>query len=107
MFCTLYGVWGDDFIKKKVSSFRIFFFQFVLLQLIFLCYNCSIKLKRRSEHSGLRPDTSSLVKFSYGIFFDFIKELTTMSNAKDTKLKAVLLGEMSGRLLDSFISISN
>ena len=30
-----------------------------------------------------------------------------MSNAKDTKLKAVLLGEMRGRLLDFFISIRN
>ena len=32
-----------------------------LLNLFFLCYYCSIKLKRQLEHSGLRPNTSSLV----------------------------------------------
>ena len=36
-------------------------FIFFILYLIFLCYYCSIKFKRQSEHSGLRPDTSSLV----------------------------------------------
>ena len=50
---------GDDFIKKN-SNFRIFFsFHFVLLT--FSCYYYSINLKRQSEHSGLRPDMSSLV----------------------------------------------
>ena len=38
--------------KKKIL--------FVVTHLIF-CYYCSINIKRRSEHSGLRPDTSSLV----------------------------------------------
>ena len=39
-------------------------FHFILFRLIFLCYYCcSINLKRQSEHSGFRPDTSSLVKF--------------------------------------------
>ena len=32
----------------------------------FLCYYCcSINLKRQSEHSGFRPDTSSLVRFCH------------------------------------------
>ena len=34
---------------------------FILLQIVFLGYYCSINLKRQPEHSGLRPDTSSLV----------------------------------------------
>ena len=42
--------------SQKNSNFRKNF------HLIFLCfYCCSINLKRQSEHSGLRPDTSSLV----------------------------------------------
>ena len=36
-------------------------FIFYLLHLIFSCYYCSIDLKRQSEHSGTRPDTSSFV----------------------------------------------
>ena len=36
---------------------------FILFHLIFSCYYCSINLKRQSEHSGLRPDTSSFVCF--------------------------------------------
>ena len=35
----------------------------ILLRLNFSFYYCSIDLKRQSEHSGLRPDTSSLVLF--------------------------------------------
>ena len=59
MFCTLYGVWGDDFLRK-------FFFLFILFLFIFiccLCFYCSINVKRQSELSGLRPDTSSSVYF--------------------------------------------
>ena len=42
------------FWKKKISFYFISF--------NFLCYYCcSINLKRQSEHSGLRPDSSSLV----------------------------------------------
>ena len=41
--------------RKKIN--------FTLLQLNFPCFYCSIDLKRQSEHSGLRPDTSSLVQF--------------------------------------------
>ena len=44
-----------NFQKKK--------FHFNSLHLIFPCYYCSINLKRQSQHSGLRPDTSSLVDF--------------------------------------------
>ena len=36
---------------------------FIVLHLIVSCYYCFIDLKRQSEHSGLRPDTSSLVQF--------------------------------------------
>ena len=38
-----------------------FFFHFIFFIFIFTCYYCSINLKRQSEHSGLRPDTSNLV----------------------------------------------
>ena len=48
------------FIKK----FQIKKIHFILFQLIFLSYYCSINLKRQSEHSGLRPDPSSVV-FSF------------------------------------------
>ena len=61
-FCTLYG---DDFIKK--IQILEFFFHLVLFHLIFRCYYCSTNLKRQSEHSGLRPDTSSPVKYNDGI----------------------------------------
>ena len=43
--------------RKKNFSFHFF------IHLIFKCYYCSINLKRQSEHSGLHPDTSSLVVF--------------------------------------------
>ena len=60
---------GMIFIKNfenfKIKNFRKKSFHFILFQLIFLCYYCcSINLKRQSEHSGLRPDTSSLVLFA-------------------------------------------
>ena len=50
-------MWGDDFhkkfqiLEKKISFFFTFNFSMLLL----------LHLKRQSEHSGLRPDTSSLV----------------------------------------------
>ena len=41
-------------------------FQFIFISFNFLCYYCcSINLKRQSEHSGLRPDTSSLVVLTF------------------------------------------
>ena len=45
-------------IKKKIGIFFTFNF--------FLCYYCSIDLKRQSEHSRLRPDTSNFVLFEIG-----------------------------------------
>ena len=58
-FCTLYGVWGDDFHKNfQILEKKI---DFVLFHWFFKCFYCSINLKRQSEHSGLRFDTSSLV----------------------------------------------
>ena len=62
IFCTLYGVWGNDFPNKfQILEKK---FTFILFHLIFLCYYCCSKnLKRQSELSGLRPDTSSLVFF--------------------------------------------
>ena len=53
---------GMIFIKKfqileKKKSFYFISFNF------FMYYCCSINLKKHSEHSGLRPDTSSLVLF--------------------------------------------
>ena len=48
---------------EKISNFRKKKFHFILFHLIFLFYYCSINFKRQSEHSGLRPDTSSLVTF--------------------------------------------
>ena len=45
-------MWGDDFHKKfQVLEKKIHFFS--------VYYCCSKNLKRQSEHSGLRPDTSS------------------------------------------------
>ena len=42
--------------SQKISKFNL-----ILLHLNFSCFYCSIDLKRQSEHSALRPDTSSLV----------------------------------------------
>ena len=55
---------GDDFHKKfqfleEKKLFILFFLTFYFLMLLF--YYCSINFKRQSEHSGLHPDTSSLV----------------------------------------------
>ena len=46
-------------ISEKKSNFS-FFFSF-LLRFIFIGYYRSLNIKRQSEHSGLRRDTSSLV----------------------------------------------
>ena len=63
------GVWEDDFLKngvwgliftKKISNFRKHF-SIYFVSFSFLCYYCSINLKRQSEHSRLCSDTSSLV----------------------------------------------
>ena len=47
-----------NFWKKKISFYFILFYF-----LCCLCYYCSINVKKQSEFSGLRPDTSSLVLF--------------------------------------------
>ena len=48
-------------IFKKNSNFGKKNFHFILLHFIFIGYYCSLNIKKQSEHSGLRPDTSSLV----------------------------------------------
>ena len=53
----------------KLSGKKINFF---LLNLNFPCYSYSIDLKRQSEHSGLRPDTSSLVFYKVKRKFVFL-----------------------------------
>ena len=58
--CTLLGVWGDHF-HKKISKFSSKIFILFILQIIFSRDYCSKDIKRQSEHSKLRPDTSSLV----------------------------------------------
>ena len=60
-FCTLYGVQGDDFYLKFSNLKKKFVFSFCFVTFNFLMLYCSINLKRQSEHSGLRPDTSDLV----------------------------------------------
>ena len=50
-----YGGW----LSKTISIFRKKKFHFISIN-FFVCYNCSINLKRQSEHSGLCLDTSSL-----------------------------------------------
>ena len=45
------------------------------------CGYCSINLKRQSEHSGLRPDTSSLVLFFFLFNFDQIKPIGKQNKA--------------------------
>ena len=52
---------GGGIFSQKISQFLEFFLNFTSLYLNFPCYYCSIYLKRQLEHSGLRPDTSSLV----------------------------------------------
>ena len=52
------------FIEKFFFGKKFFIlFDFISSFLCCLCYYCSIYVKRQSELSGLRPDTSSLVTF--------------------------------------------
>ena len=60
-------------LKLKKNSFYFSYIQF-----FFSYYCCSIDLKRQSEHSGLRPDTSSLVSFvwkKFALFVQFTADL--------------------------------
>ena len=45
-------------------------------------YCCSINPKRQSEHSGLRPDTSSLVFISYPNQLDLTEKQQMTNNKK-------------------------
>ena len=67
---------GGMFYKKSQLKIQFYFF----LNLSFSCYYCSIELKRRSEHSGFRPDTSSLVRNCFKMvqesLYDIIDLLT-------------------------------
>ena len=56
-------MWGIIFTKVSFIFILLILFLFISLNLIFLCYYCSIDLKRQSEHSGLHLKTSSLVRF--------------------------------------------
>ena len=68
-FSSLYGVWGDDF-NKKISNFRRKKIPFYFITFNFLGYYSSLNLKSQSEHSGLGPDTSSLVGvFKLSVYF--------------------------------------
>ena len=66
----------------KISKLKKIYF--ILFTLNFLCYYCSIDLKRQSELSGPRPDTSSPVFFQlFVIYLNCSNELnkcTTLRN---------------------------
>ena len=53
---------GDEFYKKSQIWKKIVLF---FLQLFFHVITPPIELKRQSEHSGLRPDSSSLISNSF------------------------------------------
>ena len=38
LFCTLYGVWGDDFHQKKIQILEEKKFHFISFHLLFLCF---------------------------------------------------------------------
>ena len=63
---------GMIFIKKfqilEKEIFILFYFVY-----FFKCYYCSINQKRQSEHSGFRPDTSSLVRIHFSKVTDVNK----------------------------------
>ena len=63
---TLFFIWRveNNFYKNSQIFKKIYFF---LLHLIFSFYYCSIDLERQPEKSVVRPDTSSIVSFSFQI----------------------------------------
>ena len=69
-------------------------FNFISLHLNFPYYYCSIDLKKQSEHSGLLPDTSSLVSHLSFISLFFAtrigvqKSTLTNENLKKLKIKS-------------------
>ena len=52
-------------VRSEIYHFVFFYgvrgIRFNFITFIFSCYFCSIDLKKQSKHSGLCPDTSSLV----------------------------------------------
>ena len=81
----LYGVWGYDFrknlkLKEKENFFFIQFFMFIYFCFTFnfSSYYWYLDLKRHWEHSGPRPDTSSLV-FSSVILVNFVSFSSDLS----------------------------
>ena len=62
---------GDDFhIEFEIFGESFFFILFNYF-LFFKCYYSSVNLKRQSEHSGLCPDTSSLVSVCFTLKLNF------------------------------------
>ena len=61
--CLLFKVWGMISHESKTKKEH-----FILLHLIFSRYYCAVDLKRRSDCSGRRPGTNSLVCY-LGDFF--------------------------------------
>ena len=62
----MYFVWrvGGDFHKQfQILEEKKFSILFCVIEFFNVIYYCSKNLKRHSEHSGFRPDTSSLVCF--------------------------------------------
>ena len=68
---------GGCFSSKTSNLREKKFFLFYCIY-FFGCYYCSINPKRQSEHSGLLPDTSSLVSF--------VEKEPTLSNSKNRKV---------------------
>ena len=79
MFCTVFGVWGDDFFTKNLNFKKKKLFYVITFN--FLIVYSSINLKRQSEHSGLRLDTSSLVKYYqfYSMFWFYMEKILIQS----------------------------
>ena len=68
---------------KKISNFgKKYSFYFISLNFLFY-YCCPINLKRQSEHSGLRPDTSSLVFFYLLCCLGFHEQIAKTSIAQN------------------------
>ena len=131
-FCTLYGVWGDDFIQK--IQIQDFFFNFKLLHLKFKknlnlnlnlkklkklllskkkiknlerSFYCSRNLKRQSERSELRPDTSSLVTIKNELMEFTLREsvLSLLRTRLWQVTKSVLLDKFSGNSERFYVGI--
>ena len=83
---------GDDLRKSQILIFFFHFFYYIkFFQVIF----CSIDFKKQSEHSGLRPGTSSLVYYLLLIRYALYRKRSScrvadlLSKAKFILLKVV------------------